>query len=379
METNLELYDCAIIGGGLAGLSLSIQLAEAGLRVILFEKNKYPFQKVCGEYVSLESWDFLEKLGVELSELGLPIINKLEITSQKGFVLKHVLDLGGFGISRFLLDKTLSEIAISKGVIVKVSTKVHSAVFENNQWKIVANSCTYFAKMSCGSYGKYTPGFVPKMEGYDKKRGLLKNYIGVKYHIRTDLDQSTIQLHNFEDGYCGISKIEKEQFCFCYLTSSENLRKSGNNILELERNILSRNPFLKQYFLNSEFIWKEPLVISNLYFYAKQPSIQNFITLGDAAGAITPLCGNGMSMALHSSKILAGCILKWFDGSFTTDKMINEYSKIWNHTFKGRIKAGNYLQNIFGKENVTDLALKFLSKTPRFANQLVKFTHGKPF
>jgi flavin-dependent dehydrogenase len=31
-------YDLAIIGGGLAGLSLSIQIAKAGYRVILFEK-----------------------------------------------------------------------------------------------------------------------------------------------------------------------------------------------------------------------------------------------------------------------------------------------------------------------------------------------------
>ena len=43
-----NVYDCAIIGGGLAGLCLAIQLAKNGHKIILFEKNQYPFHKVCG-------------------------------------------------------------------------------------------------------------------------------------------------------------------------------------------------------------------------------------------------------------------------------------------------------------------------------------------
>ena len=50
-----KTYDVAITGGGLAGLCLSIQLSRAGYSVILFEKEKYPFHKVCGEYISLET------------------------------------------------------------------------------------------------------------------------------------------------------------------------------------------------------------------------------------------------------------------------------------------------------------------------------------
>ncbi|HZZ75876.1 MAG TPA: FAD-dependent oxidoreductase, partial [Puia sp.] len=50
-------YDVAIVGGGLAGLSLAILLARESYRVCLFEKEAYPFHKVCGEYISMESWD----------------------------------------------------------------------------------------------------------------------------------------------------------------------------------------------------------------------------------------------------------------------------------------------------------------------------------
>jgi flavin-dependent dehydrogenase len=40
---NPENFDVAIVGGGLAGLSASILLAKAGYKIILFEKEKYPF------------------------------------------------------------------------------------------------------------------------------------------------------------------------------------------------------------------------------------------------------------------------------------------------------------------------------------------------
>jgi len=77
-------YDVAIAGGGLAGLALSIQLAKAGYSVVLFEKDRYPFHKVCGEYISLESWNFLEELGLPLSDWGLPVIRRVLVSAPDG-------------------------------------------------------------------------------------------------------------------------------------------------------------------------------------------------------------------------------------------------------------------------------------------------------
>ena len=104
-------YDVTIIGGGLAGLALSIQLARKGYKVALFEKEQYPFHKVCGEYISMESWAFIESLGVPLSQMNLPFINKLIVTAPNGNSLQHHLPLGGFGISRYCLDNKLKNIS----------------------------------------------------------------------------------------------------------------------------------------------------------------------------------------------------------------------------------------------------------------------------
>ncbi len=111
-------YDIAITGGGLAGLSLAILSARQGYSVILFEKEEYPFHKVCGEYISLESWDFMEDLGLPLSEWKPPIIRKLQTSDVYGRVHSFDLPLGGFGISRYKADYELYKIAVSSGVEV---------------------------------------------------------------------------------------------------------------------------------------------------------------------------------------------------------------------------------------------------------------------
>ena len=115
-------YDVAIAGGGLAGLSCAILLAKAGHKVIVFEKESYPFHKVCGEYVSNESWNFLEGLGLPLSSLSLPQIDSLFLSSPDGKSIQVKLPLGGFGISRWLLEKELAELACRNHVANTVTS-----------------------------------------------------------------------------------------------------------------------------------------------------------------------------------------------------------------------------------------------------------------
>ena len=206
METNLKTYQCAIVGGGLSGLCLAIQLANKGISVVLFEKNSYPFHKVCGEYISMESWGFLNELGLPLDELNLPRINELGISSESGFMLNTPLQLGGFGISRYSLDNYLCEIARKKNVNVIDNCKVFDVhKTDENLSEINTSNGIYRVAIVCGTYGKYTPVFIDK----ETKASNL-NYIGVKYHIKTTLKANRIELHNFKDGYCGVSKVDKD-------------------------------------------------------------------------------------------------------------------------------------------------------------------------
>src|SRR3954468_14284206 len=57
-------YDIAIVGAGPAGSSAAIRLAMAGKRVVLFEKAKFPREKLCGEFISPECLEHFTELGV---------------------------------------------------------------------------------------------------------------------------------------------------------------------------------------------------------------------------------------------------------------------------------------------------------------------------
>jgi menaquinone-9 beta-reductase len=265
-------YDIAIIGGGLAGLALAIQSAKQGYAVVLFEKETYPYHKVCGEYISMESWNFLERLGMPLSQMNLPIIKTLHVTAPNGKLFATQLPLGGFGISRYLLDDELSKIAKAAGVTVLENTKVNDVQFNNNTFKISEASPSpsgggWEGAVAAGCFGKRSNLDVKWNRNFvQQKPNKLNNYIGVKYHININRPADVIALHNFENGYCGISQIEDGKFCLCYLTTAGNLQKCNNSIEQMEKTILCKNPQLKKIFTEAEFLYEAPATISQISF-----------------------------------------------------------------------------------------------------------------
>lgn len=375
-----QVFDVAIIGGGLAGLTLSIQCADAGYKTILFEKETYPYHKVCGEYISNESFPFLEKLGVPLPDWGLPKINELKISAPNGKPYHFTLPLGGFGVSRFNLDACLYQIALSKGVTVLTNTKVQQVAFKSNEFEIFTDQGNYYSIIAAGSFGKRSNLDIQFNRPFVKaKPNTLNNFIAVKYHIKYPHPSNQIALHNFDNGYCGIEEIENGNCCLCYLTTAENLKKSGNTISELEEKILWKNPQLKEIFSNAEFIYEKPLTISQISFQKKTQVENHLLCVGDAAGMITPLCGNGMSMALHGSKIAFQNIDYYFKKGQDRSLLESNYTQQWKKQFAFRVFAGRTIQRVFGNEHLTNYFLQFLHKFPALSKKLISATHGNPF
>ena len=373
-------YDVVIVGGGLAGLALSIQLSRQGRKVIVLEKEQYPFHKVCGEYISLESWDFLLSLGLDLETMNLPIISKLQVSAVNGKLLEQKLPLGGFGVSRFLLDHSLVQIARSVGAIVKENTKVNDILFDQSVFSIDGSGQTYTAKVVCGSFGKRSNIDIRwKREFSLAAKNKLNNYIGIKYHIKTDFPGDTIALHNFDNGYCGIVKIEEDKYNLCYLTTAINLQKSKGSVPLMEKTILAQNPHLEKIFAESKFLFDEPITISQISFDKKTLVENHVLMTGDAAGMITPLCGNGMSMALHASKIVFHQINLYLEGRISRAEMEEQYSRQWNHEFSRRLKMGRLIQSLFGNKLLTNSFIGLVKPFPAVANFLIRKTHGAPF
>lgn len=374
------LDSICITGGGLAGLSLSILLSKQGYQVLLFEKEKYPFHKVCGEYISLESWKFIENLGLPLSILDLPLIKKLIVSSPDGHFIETQLKPGGFGISRYFIDNELKKIALQLGVTILEETKVNEIIFADHCFIVKYNGGEVTSSVVAGSFGKRSNLDVKWQRSFIKQKpGKLNNYIGVKYHVKNEFPRDTIALHNFRNGYCGISKIEDDKSCLCYLTTAQNLKEHHNSIKEMEENVLYKNPFLKKLFSASEFLFTTPVIISQISFNKKTQVENHVLMLGDAAGMITPVCGNGMSIALHSAKIAFDSIHSFLQKNTSREEMELNYTLQWQKQFEKRLKNGRMIQKLFGREQLTNLFIAGVKHFPPVINSLVRATHGKEF
>jgi flavin-dependent dehydrogenase len=376
----LTKYDVAIIGGGLAGLSLAIQCAKSGFSTVLYEKESYPFHKVCGEYISLESEDFLASLGIFIRDLQLPIIKQLHVTDGYGNLYNFNLPLGGFGISRFMLDALLYNIALQAGVHVFTNTKVQNIIFNNQQFAISTNQHQHKATIAVGSFGKRSNlDMKLKRPFIHHKKGGLQNFIGIKYHIKYAYPDDLITLHNFKNGYCGISKIEEDKYCLCYLTTADNLKNNNSSIKQMEASVLHKNPQLKHIFNKAEFLYEEPLAISQVSFSKKAQVEDHILMIGDTAGLITPLCGNGMSMALHASKLAFTEIKAYLQQDISRKDMEQNYTNNWKEQFAKRLFIGRLVQRLFGGNTSTFLFLKCITQQKWLAKMLISATHGKPF
>ncbi len=363
-----------IVGGGLSGLIAANLLAREA-EVTVIEKKKYPFHRVCGEYISNETVPFLKSVGLFPAEFNPPSINRFQLTSVNGKSAQLPLDLGGFGISRYTFDDFLYKRSLDKGVQFLLNTEAHQISFDENHFEVRAGERILKAEIVMGSFGKRSRLDVSMKRNFIQKRS---PYAGVKYHIRTDQPANLISLHNFKDGYCGISQVEDQKFTLCYLTHRDNLKKNGN-IKSMEETVLFKNPFLKSLFLNSEFLFDRPEVINEISFATKRPVENHVLMAGDAAGMITPLCGNGMALAIHAAKVVSELAVKFFNKEILREQLEYMYAQKWNSLFARRLWAGRQIQQLFGAEWTSNLAVNLMRNVKPVAGFLIRQTHGEPF
>ena len=202
-------------------------------------------------------------------------------------------------------------------------------------------------------------------------------YMGIKYHVRYDHPADMVSLHNFEGGYCGINRVEDGIYNLCYLIERSKL-KPYQTISEMERNLLSVNPYLRRIFQEADFLFEKPEVINEISFATKAPVEKHILMSGDAAGMITPLCGNGMAMAMHSAKILSALIIQYFEENSSRRVLEQTYSREWNKLFASRLRTGRQIQKLFGSSWVSNAAVNLIRQSKIISYHLMRSTHGEP-
>jgi flavin-dependent dehydrogenase len=335
-----------IIGGGLAGLTTGISLLLEGYSCTIFEKNSIPTLKVCGEYLSLEVLPLIEKLGIKIEFLNLPFIDRL--TCQVGSTVNCIqLPLGGVGISRQLIDELFKNRFVELGGILNERCTVSDN--SNNKISLKDGTTNFQFDQVINASGRLNP-FVIK-----KQRQEL--YAAYKKQIHTTLwKRDQIHLHFFNWGYFGISQIENNRVCIC-LMIKHDLLKNVKSFEQVSTEIRETNPFISDLLLGKG----KTVAISNFTFF--EYSTDQEYTVGDALGAIPPIVGNGMSLAIYTG----------YDQAMQISK--NKRKEVTRYNL--RIRTG-LLLNKLSMSKLAHVIIRNLLRNIFLSHTLIMKTHGKP-
>lgn len=373
-------YDVIIIGGGLAGLTTAVHLGQHNVKVLVLEKQSYPHHKVCGEYISNEVLPYLQSLGIQPVAHGAVKISKFKITHQNGTCISTNLPLGGFGMSRHALDLLLyNKAKKNASMLQETVTGINYKESANNQNSVFEVSTqsgkTFSAPYVVAAYGKRST--------IDKtlNRNFIQHktpWMAVKAHYDFEMPKNEVLLHTFNGGYCGISKTETGAVNACYLAKTTYFKKY-KDIDDFQAKHLSQNAHLKDFFKTAMPLFKKPLTISQISFEEKEPVFNHIFMLGDTAGLIHPLCGNGMAMAIHSAKIFSELFLdfKKFNNPQRAH-LEKQYKILWKKTFASRLNTGNNLQKLLLNDTLSGIGFKTARLFPFIIPSIVKKTHGSP-
>lgn len=372
MESKIEVL---IIGAGLSGLTAALHFLKSGFPVTMVEKSPYPHHKVCGEYLSNEVVPYLEWLGIDLNLLSPVSIDKFQFSTNDGQLLQATLPLGGLGISRYALDHFLFQEAIDRGCHIIQDTVV-DLIFNDDLFLVkTANHAQITAKIVIGAYGKRDSLDQKLSRSFIQKKS---PWLAIKAHYDGSFPDDLVGLHNFEGGYCGVSKVENDRINICYLVDYATFKKY-KSIPEHRLQVLYKNPHLRRIFETSNPLFDQPLTIGQISFEKKTVIENHVLMIGDTAGLIHPFCGNGMAMAIHSAKICASSVIAYLEGgSLSRSKLEKQYRASWNQSFLSRITSGKIMSGILRKKQLTSKFMRILIKYPFLLSMMIKQTHGKP-
>ncbi|MES2410492.1 MAG: NAD(P)/FAD-dependent oxidoreductase [Bacteroidota bacterium] len=370
----MENASVIIVGGGLAGLTAAIHLSGLGFQVTVFEKNKYPKHKVCGEYISNEVLPYLNWLKLDLSQLNPTHIKKLHFSTTEGRNITTSLPLGGFGISRYALDNFLFQKAIANGCRF-VQETVDAITFDQDIFTVTtAKEHEFKSRVVLGAFGKRSTIDQKMQRNFIKQKS---PWLAVKAHYNGNFPDDVVGLHNFKGGYCGVSKVENDKINICYLADYDTF-KNYKNLEEYQEKVVAKNPNLKRIFESMTLVSEKPLTISQISFAPKHTVDNHVLMIGDTAGLIHPLCGNGMAMAIHSAKIASDLVAKYLRKELSRQKLEELYRQKWDNNFRQRLRTGRWLASLLQNSKLSDITLRILAAFPSLLPLIINKTHGKP-
>jgi 2-polyprenyl-6-methoxyphenol hydroxylase-like FAD-dependent oxidoreductase len=322
--------DALVIGAGPAGSATALLLAAAGWRVALVEQHAYPRQKVCGECLTPGGLALLDALGVggPVLERAGPAITRVGWMGDAPAVMADLPSGSGphrhgRALGRDLLDAILVSRAHARGVQVLQPARVRSVrgslgnftgEIEWHRDRRGAGPIRASSEIRCSivvdAHGSWEPG--PRGTCHTARampRG--SDLFGFKSSFHdTKLPPGLLPVLAFEGGYGGLVVAERGR-----LTLAGCIRRDTLQAWRAQRRGESAGTAMEEYLRRSCRGVRDALdgahraapwlSVGPLRPGIRASSHEGVFLVGNAAGEMHPLIGEGMAMALQSAFLLA--------------------------------------------------------------------------
>jgi menaquinone-9 beta-reductase len=328
--------EVAIIGAGPAGSTLAALLASRGVSVALFDKEAFPRDKLCGEFLSYDALPILEPLGVldTIDRAGAPRIDHCRVVGARTY--EFDFPHAARGVSRLFLDNLLVRTAVARGAVVR--TEAVAALPD--------------AQVVVGAWGRW--GRFDQQLGRSFVHVKDRNFGFKRHYHGTHAD---IALYSFAKGYLGVNAVEGGITNICGLVHASRLEGHKGRWDAFVGQLRAEEPRLEELYSRHEpaqehFLSSEPVI-----FRARSAVEGGVFMVGDASGVIDPLTGNGMAMAIQSALLVAPRILRLLENPSRRADIENDYREAHRRFFAPRIAWSRRVAALLSRPRLLDAAL----------------------
>jgi menaquinone-9 beta-reductase len=366
------IFDALIIGGGPAGATTALLLAQAGWSVALVEKQLFPRRKVCGEFISATSLPLLRKLGIAdlYLQQGGPEVRRVGFFAGDDTivsVMPSVNQLWGRAFGREHLDSVLLAMAVKAGVTLwqPWSIKALQRQADFSVATVVAGeeSQTITASTVIMAHGSWERGIGSLPERAHQAGDLL----AFKAHFKNStLARDLMPLLAFPGGYGGMAHSDNGRVTLSCCVRRDVLqakRKQFAGLVAGEvvlQHIMASCVGVREALLSAEREGKW-LSTGPIRPGIRQCYADGIFYVGNIAGEAHPIVAEGISMALQSGWLLAESLLACNDDM---DLAGRRYSKLWREYFAKRIHAAALFSSVAMRPWAVKLVLPVLKWFP---------------
>jgi len=292
-----------VVGGGPAGAAAAIVLARAGGRPLVIERQRDTGDALCGGFLSWRSLATLAALGIDADDLTRRRVTRVRILHADR-VAEAALPRPAIGVSRRRLDTLLLARAAAEGAAVERGVTVRAI---EGRTAMLADGAAIAAGALLLASGKHDVRGTARpasARGPDPALGLRVRL--PPHPALARLVGDAIELHPFRGGYAGVVMQEDGSVNLCMAVRRSRLRAAGGPAALL-LHLSGEAPRLGE---RLGFAYADPDAVANVpYGWRATSTVAGVYRLGDQAGVIPSLAGEGMGIALASGRAAAGALL----------------------------------------------------------------------